>query len=1295
MTREEIENALLTTGVVKIDAEGGGSIELDQHGQRLAKVILDQLQSSTVDDLSKDTEFFGTLEATFRDCHDDAGQEPGTSEKGGRAGEKPDRRTWRLKKVDTVGFGGLNSPATFFEFDMASHDFCIEGQNGSGKSSLANAILFAMTGKIHRDQYGLQNDPAHLEPVMSDNGKKLGDWPPIATYLDNWEDDRLTVDLIVRLTFGNENDDEEIVAERRVHGKPGAIKHDVSIDPRLTTVPALIDASLLMPMRIQHIRVPDAKDNSQLVGLIRQLIGLEPLLNVADLADKLTHGNQRFLKYAKENNFQEKAARFSKSLREANETIKDLDVGIDLTVEVEEKKPVPDNRLNELIEAKEELNHRQADRFQDLVGLAFDGFDLRNSRHRQRVADAINQLHVDVKRQSDPKNLPPVLRGIESLAQRFGDENFLALKSILQNASSGLDAATEWAARQREDVLLCLKAVAAAHFEDCPDPRCPLCGQSIAANEHHDLIEDLRKLKADAEKAKTQLGDACRRVEHEVKNAARHVVPDNFMRVDRFGVERDIQNQVLRTFVEAVHVVGDVPGFAPIAQTAVEAAFEAVEEFEFGSELPEPANGDDVGRVRRLIDHLESTISAAENWQHFCQAFRGAWTCLFSESDGQSLATRVLQLRGTIERVEPFQSASGHIGQALEIAGDYNKIVKRQALRAEIVQVLKPLRRLRDLVNLTARRTIDDVSDAAKEIHQQIYNPEVLTYEKANVSEFRGKQSLTFQAKLGNNRNWWIDASLLANMSWMRGVLWSFVFAIREQAISRSGYCPFELMVLDDPQITFDTRNLKGWARFLGRSSGLRRQHPCQLLVTTHSMLFALEMTAMPDIKMAKIETGQPWSNPAQVVMGDFAAVRFNEMLAKNSDTLACRLIGDIRVKAETLLKHVIERIDPVFVRGNNATLGKIFTKIAQGNRAGQPPYMDKAFHKLIEVRSSDHDLFEQLNEPHHSLSETITVREAKRVYRFWEDKLFPAICNVWEEYRFLQKSIVGEVISLPANCNHKPPCLVALASVRRVVRGRVSAYADGRAASAIQIDHLDGDDSVNLSALAAYRLEKDTLSPVARIGDILLTRLDTQCRASNLVIEDRGGYRIARRWHEGAEAPTLAVLVASPSNPREVPTAVISRAEGANRHKIVGILFAAERLQPGDRVEPSAEATDLEANDRLAADLIADTDVFEVQGISAEPVALDKQFLLAKPKITDLPNALGDLDGKPVIAEDNKGCAYFKRLRMMNAGSVILESLDKTGSESPIQLSVGQDATGPALIGIREVVGVVFDKLE
>ena len=1297
MRREEIENALLTVGRVDIDAAEGGPIEITApKGRRLTEIVLDHLRSSNVADLLKNTIFFDALESAFREDLDEAGPDLDTRNDIGEVVPLPESRTWRLKKIKTKGFGGLNATLEdVFEFDAAGREFCIEGQNGSGKSSLANAVLFAMTGKLHRDQYGIWSDVARSESVMSDQGQKLGDWPPIATYPSSWDNGEQCVDVSVRLTFGNEADETEIEAKRRLHGHPGALEQEVSIDSRLTAIPTLIEAGLLMPMRIQHIRMPESDDSDQLLGLIRQLIGLEPLLDVANLVDKLTHRNQRFLKYAKDKDAEGKAQSISRLLSEAQERIEELGTSLDLIVQVDHGKPIPDEKIKELHEGNKELSRRLADGFQSLGALAFEGFNPNVKDHRERVQNTVNQLYLDARRQNEFQDPPTELKGIAELAEWAGHEKVDVLKSTLCRAKCELEESVKWAERQRRDTLLRLKATAAVHFADCDVPLCPLCEQPITGSSHRTLVEELRTLKANAQAAQTHLADACRRIEQDVKLAAKNLVPSTFMQVGRYGVKRNIEDRVRSVFVDARHVAKELPGFTEVARDAANSAFEAVDEVEFGSMLPAPEEGDDVGRVGRFVDHLEDVIKAAESWKQVRQPYRDAWALLFSKDHPESLTAQILLLENKIRDVEPFQEASKKVEQTLNTAEHYNKIVRRQAQREEIVAALKPLVKLRDLVNLTTRRTISEVSDLAKLFHTRIYNPEELAYNKTAISEFRGKQSLSFQAKLSNSSNWCIDASLIANVSWMRGILWSFVFAIRERAIKQAGRCPFELIFLDDPQITFDTRNLKGWVQFLSSSGGLRQSQGCQIFVTTHSRLFAMEMMGMPSIRMAQIETGRPWSKSAQVVQGDFAKVRFSKMIAENSDDRARSLIADIRVLAETLLKHAIEPFEPVFVTKPEATLGRIVERIVRKNAERQTPYTDPVFGQLIAAKSSFPEKFRQLSEPHHTMLETITVREAKQLYEFWQQTLFPAVQNVWEEYRFLQKSIVGEVasISLPVDCNHSPLRSTALAAVQPTILGRVSAYSDGHAASAIRIDHIEDHVETDLGALGAYRLEKDTLSPVACVGDILLTRLDRQCRVQNLIVEDRGTHRVARRWLADAATPALAVLAASSSNPREVPPAIISRAKGANRRKIVGVLFAADGVQPGEALNPKAEVTDIDPDNFQVANLIANTNLFEVQGSSAEPIALDRQYLLAKPATDDLARSLRSLDSRPVIAEDSEGCAFFKRLRALEHQCVFLESLDNTGTEGPIRLSTKPGESVPFLTRVREVVGVLFDK--
>ena len=1297
MTLEEIEKALLTEGRVVINHEKKSSIVLSEPGsQRLAKVVFDRVRSSNVDDLARSENFFRTLESVF--CEDSNKSQPNSEieEEIGKAEEKPGKRNWRLKKIETKGFGGLNAThEDLFEFDISCQDYCIEGQNGSGKSSLTNAVLFAMTGKIHRDQLGICSEPGRSENVLSEDGGKLGNWPPFAVYPRNWPHSNSPADISVTLTFGNEKDDEEIVASRRLRGSPENLKEEESVDPRLITVPALIEASLLMPMRIQHIRVPQAADNDQLVGLIRQLIGLEPLLDVAELVKKLCHRGQRFLKFAQDQNVNVKAREIERNLNEAKEKIAELEPELDLSIAISSDMPISEGQLTRLDETKRKLVNLQAEGFAELSELAFEGFDPNNGMHRDRVADAVKKLKIEADRQKSGQGLPPVLKGMSGLAKAVESQEIELLKSALVKASSDLERAVIWSKKQKRDTKLRLKAVAAAHFEDFDELHCPLCEQSIGGEQHRNLVEDLRELKTSAEEAETLLDDSCLRIERNVKNVAEKLVPSQFIQIGRFSVKRNFQHHAKRIFVDADYSANDLPGFARAASDLIDAAFYNVEELEFGSDLPESDDSDAVTRVKRMLDHFNEIVKGAEKWPQCRQNFVNSWQLLFSKDKQQSLISKTHDLEKKIQSLEPFGIASKKIGNARSTANDYNAIVKRQAQRETIVKALGPLRGLRDLVNLAASMTIDHVSNTAKEIHQKIYNPEALAYEKTEISEFRGKQSLSFRAKLGEEANWRIDASLLANTSWMRGILWSFLFAIRERAIDQAGYCPFELLVLDDPQITFDTRNLKGWVEFLGKEGRIRAKHPCQLLATTHSAQFALEISAMPDFRNAAIETGRPWSKPVQIVEGDFATVRFNRMIDENSDDRARTLIADIRVLAETLLKHALEQLEPGFIRRSETTLGKIFGLIDCRIKTNQAPYTNKEFVNLINAKTSNTKLFRQLSEPHHSASETITVREAEHVYKYWQETLFPAICQVWQEYRFLQKSIIGEIasISLPSNCNHEPICSTALKTAQPRILGRVSAFSDGRAANAIQIDHIGDNEIIDLRGRASYRLEKDTLSPLASIGDILITRLDNQYRARNLIVEDRGTHLVARRWLEDDQSPALAVLTPSSSNPREALPVIISRAQGANRRKIVGVLFAADQHVDKANPDRNAEATLLEADNRVVANILAETQVFEVQGSSAEPLALDKQFILAKPQAKDLHMACRELDGKPVIVEDSEHCAFFKRLRTVNSKLVCLESLDKTGSEGLVTLSTCNSSSDPYVTSIREVVGVIFDK--
>jgi ABC-type transport system involved in cytochrome bd biosynthesis fused ATPase/permease subunit len=62
---------------------------------------------------------------------------------------------WRLERIEASAFGGLTLfEGDNFDFWTGGDNWCLLGQNGSGKTSLASAILWALTGKRIREQDG-------------------------------------------------------------------------------------------------------------------------------------------------------------------------------------------------------------------------------------------------------------------------------------------------------------------------------------------------------------------------------------------------------------------------------------------------------------------------------------------------------------------------------------------------------------------------------------------------------------------------------------------------------------------------------------------------------------------------------------------------------------------------------------------------------------------------------------------------------------------------------------------------------------------------------------------------------------------------------------------------------------------------------------------------------------------------------------------------------------------------------------------------------------------------------------
>jgi len=126
---------------------------------------------------------------------------------------------------------------------------------------------------------------------------------------------------------------------------------------------------------------------------------------------------------------------------------------------------------------------------------------------------------------------------------------------------------------------------------------------------------------------------------------------------------------------------------------------------------------------------------------------------------------------------------SGEIASAIE---------KEQARRAEIAESLSPLKNLGNLAEAQARSAINELSDRIGRIHSETYLADSLQFQKASLEK---KAGLVVRGQFSKNIR--IDATLVANTSWLRGVLWAFIFALREEAVEQLGADLFPVLVLD------------------------------------------------------------------------------------------------------------------------------------------------------------------------------------------------------------------------------------------------------------------------------------------------------------------------------------------------------------------------------------------------------------------------------------------------------------------------------------------------------------------
>jgi hypothetical protein len=907
-----------------------GSIVLDKPEQRRLLEFLLGADSNHV--ASGDESLFADLVAAWENGDYDPAK--ATAE----AVSKDSSQSWRLDRIEAFNFGGLTIfGGKPFDLYVGGNNWCLEGQNGSGKTSLVSAILWALTGKRIREHEGPVNERGARENVESDDGTKVGDWPPLAAYPTTIADLGKQAEVWVRLTF-RATDGDTAIAYRRIVSPPvGTAQIEEQIDNRLKPALRLAEIGVLMPARLTKIGF--GKSSLTLYEAVKQLTGLDQLSDIADGSTAFGAGNRKFMKYAKDHGIENHERRFFDNIASAKQLSEEFDFKLPTTISLNE------NGVNETLAATAKLASEGAGKYLETLKNEIPStIDTTTTEGRNIVKTAVSNARGLVTQ--GPKAIP-LFQTWKTLTDASTDANFANLPAALEKAKAGLEKAIEWHIRQTADGKLRLKALAAQTFvivKDA-DADCPLCTSPLDDQEKRKLAAELEELKTNSDAAESKIVDVCRSIQEEVMATLPAAVRDSRTAIDKMDPVQAYAVAMQEKFVIDEPFSNVLIGLAASAKTQIDDQKGALPHFIYPKFKPIEGEPEPATKLRNEIHALERVIALVTWWETNRITFVHAWSALIGKKQengsfpADSVEGKLVILEQALGHARPLDDLAKHLIAAATAATTWGQINTAQKTREAIKDALEPLKALRFLVAAETANSIAGLSGTINLICERISLKERLVYEEAVI----GKKEVSVTGSFSSGMR--IDAALVANTSWLRAILWSFVFALREETLGAIGFNPLPLVVLDDPQGTFDPRNKRKWAQELVRSANMPISDllSSQLIVTTHERNFYQMMIDHEKFSAQQGLIGgvNRISGVATVANGGELQRIYDEAKANNDDARAREYIRKVRIYCEDLIKFMLRSISN---HVPHMTLNELKEELKKLCKAHVAPFDRKAF---------------------------------------------------------------------------------------------------------------------------------------------------------------------------------------------------------------------------------------------------------------------------------------------------------------------------------------------------------------
>ena len=1221
------------------------------------------------------------------------------------------KRRLKLTRLTAHRFGGLhaygtpnNAPENFV-FEPTQPITLFEGWNGSGKTSLLNAVIWCLTGQLLRpqrkpedaeDEFSCRIDRNISEESEESTYHKLTPVTPLPDpkrFLPGASDDRLPIDTWVELTFVDEAGREfPRVRRSQSRNSRGTLVESAPDLSVLGIDPIAVHIGTTMPALIPYIQIGSVSELGQAVA---QLTGLSDLV---DLSSHARRAKQRLTKEFKDAKNAE-IDTFDQAFLAAQQDLEQLNRESP-SIAPAGKLPIPsyDTKLEgELDDLRAHYTTCKSAALANAQLVLGEGFDPSDQDARDDLEENVGPARGQLMELSQlpsasrlgrlgklkEEDLAPATASLGEIRKEAGVLGELSSSPGLARRKQLYARVSEWMGEYKDEDLT----------------KCAICGASLeGVLDHHTgrpVSEHIRELlEGDSELightintwSQSRMGRLSEFLPEVLHSEMKQDLPEHPADLIRLAIVEEL--------FDTAPFQGSLAALKEKADMLCHSTLSVLPPFFCPkSEDLAPAVAEVASEINSALKRLNRAIAFARWRRSNEEGLRQASASILGKrhpdagplSETSPLGASLAALEQMVKGIAPINNAlslCAKMGKALERRRQSERRIKSYN---ETILGLEEVIALGDLAEAQVEGLRARLQDRALHWRSRFYcNAYVTAGHDLIDTQMDSKGTITMHV---GSAHAVAPAEQISNGSALRANLFGFFMAFWEYILQYQG--GLELLLLDDPQELLDDDNRDRLAKSLSEFADAG----AQLFVTTHDRVFA-RMAVAQGRRQQQIEHRSVHPvNATRAVLAIAPAIeeldrrRSQYEHAQDDAAKAQNYASEFRVFVEARLGDLFD--DPAYPAFSSSTQSPTFVDHLNRLRGLVRSASNELFRNPLLQRFCDDPALADgapcltlINKAHHN-KESITYRE---VYEVQEDlkRLRQEIEAVHEEFR---------------RWRWREPRLenrVEVARLERLSTQRIDVPIYPDIAAFTNTAPVGGTQDVDTERLdgswfddkALFYLRNDNLGFSAPSGSVAIVECDAkEGNDQNLVIAIEGNKTYARRLLRTREGGSLITLAAQTPDSRKSPPSLFRDPWRIQIHRILGVLF--------EDVPPPRSKNEAVRIDRAPCLGRIET-AYIVREESALPLALPGQIILGGGSI--LATRLDEMEGKPIALTLTDGSTMFKKVgsKVLSKSAALrkFESIGGLGSSEVVvtEAREGEFTELPVMEAATEILGVLYE---